>query len=211
MNLPRSFTRSMSELLGDSFDDLIRSYEKKPYSGLRVNTSKISCEDFERVAPFSLTRIPFVSNGYYIDDTDAWSKHPYYYAGLYYLQEPSAMLPADNLPVKRGDKVCDLCAAPGGKSTQLSTLCPSVLLSNDISFSRTIPLVKNLEMFGCGNFLVSCTQPDVLAQKFPASFDAILVDAPCSGEGMFRKDRGLISSYEKKRSERLSRCSVQYT
>lgn len=198
MNLPDSFTSSMKALLGSDYDRFIRSYEEKPCSGLRVNTSKISCEDFEKIAPFALKKIPFVTNGYYIDDTDAWSKHPYYYAGLYYLQEPSAMLPADNLPVKPGDKVCDLCAAPGGKSTQLSTLSPSVLLSNDISFSRTIPLVKNLEMFGCGNFLVSCTDPSILAVKFPSSFDAVLVDAPCSGEGMFRKDHGLISSYEKK-------------
>ena len=133
MDLPQNYKESMRILLKDEYDAFIRSYEDKPYSGIRINTSKISCEDFEKIAPYHIRKIPYISNGYYIDDTDGWSKHPYYYAGLYYIQEPSAMLPARILPVVSDDVVCDLCAAPGGKSTELTCLTDTLLLSNDIS------------------------------------------------------------------------------
>ncbi len=198
MELPGNFKTSMEELLGEGYEDFAASYDEKPLSGLRVNTSKISTEEFEKKAPFGITKIPLVPNGYYINDTDAWSKHPYYYAGLYYLQEPSAMLPACTLPVEGDDAVLDLCAAPGGKSTQLSLETQGLLVSNDISASRTAPLVRNLQIWGAGNCAVTCEDPQKLAAILPASFDRILVDAPCSGEGMFRRDRKLIASYASK-------------
>lgn len=197
----------MKDLLGSEYDDLIRSYEDTPLSGLRVNTCKINCEEFERIAPYGIQKIPFTDNGYYINDTDEWSKHPYYFAGLYYLQEPSAMLPGKSIPVDEGDYVLDLCAAPGGKSTQLICRNPSLLVSNDISHSRTIPLVKNLELFGNGQYCVTCLDPSELAQRLPLCFDRILVDAPCSGEGMFRKDIGLIRAYAKKGPDKY--CHIQ--
>ena len=195
MRLPERFTKSMTSLLKEESSEFFKSYEGSARSGLRVNTSKIDISRFENLAPYSIEKIPFTANGYYINDTDAWSKHPYYYAGLYYLQEPSAMLPASLLPVNEGDIVLDLCAAPGGKSTELLLRHPGLLISNDISHARTIPLVKNLEHWG-GDFAVTCMDPKDLAANFPECFDSILVDAPCSGEGMFRKDRSLISSYE---------------
>ena len=198
MQLPDSFTQSMRQLLGRDYDAFIGSYDKPPVCSLRINTSKISTEEFEGKAPFYINKIPFIPNGYYINDTDAWTKHPYYYAGLYYIQEASAMLPANTLPVSKDDAVLDLCAAPGGKSTQLACYDPKILISNDISFSRTIPLVKNLELFGAGNTAVTCESPEKLSTVYPEKFDKILVDAPCSGEGMFRKDKGLIGSYGKK-------------
>lgn len=198
MELPDCFKDSMKALLLSEYDEFIRSYDDSAYSGLRVNTSRISCKEFERIAPFYIEKIPFISNGYYINESDEWSKHPYYHAGLYYLQEPSAMLVAEAIPVKAGDTVLDLCAAPGGKSTEISIRDPGFLMSNDISFSRTIPLVKNLELFGRGNYCVTCCEPSELAARFSESFDKIIVDAPCSGEGMFRKDKSLIRSYEKK-------------
>lgn len=175
----------------------MESYNKTPFSGLRVNTSKISCDEFEKISPYHIEKIEYVPNGYYIDDADAWCKHPYYYAGLYYIQEPSAMLPASILNVKEGDIVCDLCAAPGGKSTELSCHNPGILVSNDISFSRTIPLVKNMELFGNNNYLICCEEPGKLSKIYRETFDKILVDAPCSGEGMFRKEPHLIDSYKK--------------
>ena len=205
MDLPQNYKESMRILLKDEYDAFIRSYEDKPYSGIRINTSKISCEDFEKIAPYHTRKIPYISNGYYIDDTDGWSKHPYYYAGLYYIQEPSAMLPARILPVVSDDIVCDLCAAPGGKSTELACLTDTLLLSNDISHSRAIPLVKNMEMFGRDDYMITCQSPEILADRFCQTFDKILVDAPCSGEGMFRKDRHLISSYENKGPEYYSK------
>lgn len=206
MELPVKYKETMKELLGGAYDDLISSYDKSAASSIRINTSKISAEDFKEIAPFPIEPVPFVSNGYYVDDTDAWSKHPYYYAGLYYIQEASAMLPAYLLPVNNDDTVCDLCAAPGGKSTELSVRA-GLLVANDISRSRTIPLVKNLEKNGCGNFLVTCEDPAKLSHIYAGRFDKVLVDAPCSGEGMFRKDPKLIAAYMQKGPEDY--CSTQ--
>ena len=198
MELPGRFLQSMNELLGAEYDSFLQTYDQSAVSSLRVNTSKITVSEFEKTAPFPISKIPFVPNGYYINDTDAWSKHPYYYAGLYYIQEASAMLPAVTLPVEAGDIVLDLCAAPGGKSTQLCLFDADILISNDISRSRTIPLVANLERFGRNNWCVTCESPEKLAAIYPETFDKILVDAPCSGEGMFRKDNKLIASYSEK-------------
>ncbi len=199
--LPESFISSMKDLLLSEFEDFCRTYEDKGYFGLRVNTRKISCDRFEAIAPFHVEKIPFISNGYYINEDDEWSKHPYYFAGLYYLQEPSAMLVAKMLPVGEEDLVLDLCAAPGGKSTAISSGNVGFLLSNDISFSRTMPLVKNLELFGGDNYCVTCTDPGTLAEIYPETFSRIIVDAPCSGEGMFRKDDSLIKAYMQKGPE----------
>ncbi len=195
MKLPDSFLRQMKDLCDNGYDDLIASFNEKPYSALRVNTTRMSCEEFEKKAPFSIGKIPYSSNGYYINDTDAWSKHPYYYAGVYYLQEPSAMLPACTIPIEKDDAVLDLCAAPGGKSTAITNYEPKVLISNDISPSRSIPLVYNLEHTGTFRHAVTVEDPQKLEGHFHGMFDKILVDAPCSGEGMFRKDRGLVASY----------------
>ena len=197
MELPVSYKESMRKLLGEEYDAFIATYDDKPRTALRVNTSRITCSGFEKAAPFPIEKIPYITNGYYIDDTDAWAKHPYYYAGLYYIQEPSAMLPASILPVKDGDIVCDLCAAPGGKSTELSCRVGPLgaVLANDISFKRCMPLVKNMELFGNGNYMISCEDPHKLSGIYRETFDCVLVDAPCSGEGMFRKDPGLIGQY----------------
>ena len=198
MELPEEFRSSMKRLLGKGYDAFCEALNAGPVASIRINTSKISNDEFEKIAPYPVTRIPFISNGYYINDADAWSGHPYYYAGLYYIQEASAMLPASVLNVQKGDIVLDLCAAPGGKSTELSISDASLLISNDISQTRTIPLVKNLERFGSTCYMVTCESPQKLSVIYPEIFDRILIDAPCSGEGMFRKDRSLIRSYREK-------------
>ncbi|MGN0374354.1 MAG: RsmF rRNA methyltransferase first C-terminal domain-containing protein [Butyrivibrio sp.] len=198
MQLPEKYLDNMKSLLGDEFDSYIQSFEKPRLYGLRVNTSKISVEDFMKISPFKLTPIPWIPNGFYYSEEDKPAKHPYYFAGLYYLQEPSAMTPAYVLPVNPNDRVLDLCAAPGGKSTELGAKLrgTGLLVSNDISASRAKALLKNIEVFGIGNVLVTCEYPEKLAGIFPEFFDKILVDAPCSGEGMFRKDNKLIKSWE---------------
>lgn len=199
MNLPLTFEEKMRDLLKGEFDEYIACYEEPRYYGLRVNTRKISVADFERICPFPIRPVPWISNGFYYDgETVSPAKHPYYYAGLYYLQEPSAMTPADRLPVKPGDKVLDLCAAPGGKATELGARLKGegLLVANDISSSRAKGLLKNIEVFGIGNVLVSCEEPGRLEQFFPEYFDKILIDAPCSGEGMFRKDRKMVRAWE---------------
>ena len=145
MELPVEFLDSMKELLKEEYDAYLESFKEQRVYGLRVNTSKISPEEFEAISPFPLTPIPWISNGYYYEGSDKPAKHPYYFAGLYYLQEPSAMTPANVLPIEEGDKVLDLCAAPGGKSTELAAKLngTGVLVSNDISNSRAKALLKN--------------------------------------------------------------------
>lgn len=198
MQLPDKYLDSMKELLKEEYEAYLESFEEPRLYGLRVNTAKISVEDFVKICPFDITPVPWIPNGFYYNgEVDKISKHPYYFAGLYYLQEPSAMTPAHVLPISEGDRVLDLCAAPGGKSTELGAKLKGtgLLVSNDISASRAKALLKNVEVFGIGNVLVTCEYPEKLEEKFTGFFDKILVDAPCSGEGMFRKDNKLIKSW----------------
>lgn len=199
MKLPLLFEEKMRELLKDEFSDYIACYEEPRYYGLRVNTGKISVSEFERICPFEIRPIPWVENGFYYDgDTVFPSKHPYYHAGLYYLQEPSAMTPASRLPVLPGERVLDLCAAPGGKATELGAKLgrDGVLAANDLSSSRAKGLLKNIEVFGIGNVIVLSEEPGRLKKHFLEYFDKILIDAPCSGEGMFRKDKKMAKAWE---------------
>ena len=199
MNLPKAFEEKMKLLLKEEFEDYIACYEEPRFYGLRVNTAKISVEEFRKICPFEIHPIPWIENGFYYDgDQIQPSKHPYYYAGLYYLQEPSAMTPANRLPVSPGERVLDVCAAPGGKATELGAKLAGdgVLVANDISNSRAKGLLKNLEVFGVKNMLVLSEEPGKLIDYFPEYFDKILIDAPCSGEGMFRKDKKMVKAWE---------------
>ncbi len=199
MELPVEFETKMEGLLGEEYPDYLDCFSRPRYYGLRVNTNKISVSDFLKICPFPLTPIPWIENGFYYDGDSVFpSRHPYYYAGLYYLQEPSAMTPADRLPVSPGDKVLDVCAAPGGKATALGAKLSGtgLLAANDISYSRSKGLLKNLELSGISNMLVTSEEPGKLADYFPAYFDKILIDAPCSGEGMFRKDARMIKAWQ---------------
>lgn len=199
MKLPALFEEKMQKLLQEEYTAYLQCFEEPRYYGLRVNTKKISAEEFQRIAPWPLMPIPWIPNGFYYDGEKVQpAKHPYYYAGLYYLQEPSAMTPASRLEVEPGDFVLDVCAAPGGKATELGAklLGRGLLVANDISYSRARGLLKNLELSGIGNVLVSSEEPGKLASYFPEFFDKILIDAPCSGEGMFRKERKMIRAWE---------------
>ena len=199
MRLPENFEKKMRDLLKEDFDNYIACYEEPRYYGLRVNTNKISVEEFKKICPFEIEPIPWIENGFYYDGEHVTpSKHPYYFAGLYYLQEPSAMTPANRLPVEPGDKVLDVCAAPGGKATELGAKLQGegVLAANDISNSRAKGLLKNIEVFGIGNVLVLSEEPGKMESYFTEYFDKILIDAPCSGEGMFRKDKKMVSAWE---------------
>lgn len=208
MNLPIAFIEKMEKLLGNEFDDYIKCYDEKRYYGLRVNTKKICVEEFQKICPFKIEPIPWIENGFYYDgDSVQAAKHPYYYAGLYYLQEPSAMTPANRLPIEPGDKVLDVCAAPGGKATELGAKLKGkgVLVANDISNSRAKGLLKNIEVFGIDNVLVLSEEPGKLESYFPEYFDKILIDAPCSGEGMFRKDKKMVKAWEEHGPEFFSK------
>ena len=208
MELPKAFIENMKCILGPELPEYLESYKKPRFTGLRINTSKLSVQEFEQINPFkSLRKVPWVSNGYYYTEEDAPTHHPYYYAGLYYIQEPSAMTPAAMLPVEEGERVLDLCAAPGGKATELAAKLnhTGLLVANDASASRTKALLKNLEVFGMPNILVASEMGDRLDSYFHAYFDKILIDAPCSGEGMFRKQPHMIPAWEKQGPEVFSR------
>ncbi len=216
--LPRDFICRMQEQLGREAEDFFACYDEAPRAGIRINSGKISADNAALRVPFAGERIPWVKNGYYTDRDAAASRHPYYYAGLYYIQEPSAMLPASRLPIMPGDKVLDLCAAPGGKTTELASRLngSGLLVANDASASRAKALVKNLTVWGTANICITAEQPRRLLETFGCFFDKILVDAPCSGEGMFRKDPALISSWKEKGPEayaplqkEILSCAVQ--
>ena len=200
MKLPETFEIKMKQLLGqEEFEQYLDSYELPKYQGIRINTLKVDLDIWKKINPFAtLKEVPWCHEGFYYQLEDKPSKHPYYYAGLYYIQEPSAMSPGAYLPVEEGDKVLDLCAAPGGKSTQVAAKLnhTGLLVANDISASRAKVLAKNLENFGVSNMIVTAEKPEKLATAWPGFFDKILIDAPCSGEGMFRKDESAIKSWE---------------
>ncbi len=197
--ISEEFLNRMKDLLGEEeYEAYLKSFEEERLYGLRINTLKITPEKFTNMTTLKLKSVSWIHNGFYYEGEERPAKDPYYYAGLYYLQEPSAMTPASLLPVVPGDKVLDLCAAPGGKSTELGAKLKGqgLLVSNDISNSRAKALLKNLELWGIENICVTSEEPKKLKETFGEFFDKILVDAPCSGEGMFRKDADMVKSYE---------------
>lgn len=211
-SLPDAYVKSMKELLGVEYGKYIASFAKPPFTAFRVNTGKITIEKWKEIAPLPTAEVPWTEKGFYYDAAkDTPSKHPYYYAGLYYIQEPSAMVPASILPVVPGDCVLDLCAAPGGKATELGAKLggKGLLVANDISVSRAMALAKNLQIAGVGNAVVTAEEPEKLSGIFEGFFDKILVDAPCSGEGMFRRERGMIKDWLKKGPEYYAKIQKQ--
>lgn len=205
--LPPLFLERMQRLLGVDYESFLRSYEFPRYTGIRVNTLKIDVETFQRISPFGLKPIPWCPTGFYVDPGEKPGKHPYYHAGLYYIQEPSAMAPVELLEVNPGERVLDLCAAPGGKSTQIATKLQGngLLVTNDISADRTKALAKNMELYGVRNAVVLNETPAKIAQAFPHFFDKVLIDAPCSGEGMFRKDEHMARQWE---THSTAKCTI---
>ena len=190
-------------MLGREYPAFLQSFENPFRNGIRVNTLKVDPEEFAQTLACGLKRVPWNPNGFYIEDKKKYSSHPLYHAGLYYIQEASAMLPAHLADVQPGEKVLDLCAAPGGKSTAVGAALKGqgLLVSNDISRSRAKALLHNIEAFGITNAAVISEYPDKLASHFPDFFDKILIDAPCSGEGMFHKDPAMVTAWTAKGPE----------
>ena len=160
-----------------------------PYRGIRVNTLKISPDAFREIAPFALAPAAWEPNGFLISEEKP-GKYFYHDAGLYYVQEPSAMCAVPLLGARPGERVLDLCAAPGGKGTQIAQAMEGkgLLVLNEKMPDRAKVLLQNVERMGVTNAVVTCAEPSELAARLPAFFDGILVDAPCSGEGMLRKE-----------------------
>lgn len=194
IQLPQDFMTRMQDMLGEAYPAFLRSYDEEKYQALRVNALKGTADDFLQRAPFfnclDAVAVPWEKHGYYYDSGEAPGRHPLHEAGVYYIQEPSAMAPAAYLEAKPGERVLDLCAAPGGKTTQTASYMQNegILVCNEIHPARAKILSENVERMGIRNALVTNETPQRLAEIFGEYFDRILVDAPCSGEGMFRKN-----------------------
>ncbi|MHA6483683.1 RsmB/NOP family class I SAM-dependent RNA methyltransferase [Paenibacillus sp. strain BS8-2] len=209
IELPIRFVDKMRDLLGDEFDAFMASYALPRAFGLRINPLKLTATEWGEISFLrdGLRPIPWTREGFYYAEDERPGKHPYYHAGMYYIQEPSAMLPAELLDVQPGHRVLDLCAAPGGKTTQLAGKLAGqgVLVTNDNAKERTKALAKNVELAGVRNAIVLNEEPAAIAKVFTHWFDRILIDAPCSGEGMFRKDDSMIGDWEK---HSVQKCSA---
>ena len=197
MNLPQAFLERMQTQLGSEYDNFLASYTDKPSYGLRINPLKGAPDTICPELPFVLSSVAWSPEGYHADPTEHPGRHPLHAAGVYYIQDPSAMSVISLLDPKPGEIVLDLCAAPGGKSTQIAGRLQGkgLLVSNEIIPGRAKVLSQNIERMGITNAVVCNEDPKNLAKHFPHFFDKIVVDAPCSGEGMFRKDDTAITEW----------------
>lgn len=216
--LPEKFLERMQNMLGEEYPAFLESLSGKRYRALRLNPLKTRIQEGKEKLPFTLSPVPWTKNGFYYEEEEQPGKHPYHEAGLYYIQEPSAMAPVPCLMEERTsaaaiperqeehvsaatiperqeepaspERVLDLCAAPGGKSTQIAEYMRGrgMLITNEIHPQRAKILSENIERMGISNAIVLNETPESLSKRFIAFFDRILVDAPCSGEGMFRKN-----------------------
>lgn len=197
MNLPAAFLTRMEKLLGAEYEEFIKSYEQERYYGLRRNPLKATGAEFERRMPFTLESVAWAKEGYYYQADEQPGRHILHEAGAYYIQEPSAMAVVEILDPQPGEYILDLCAAPGGKSTQIAGRMAGegLLVSNEIIPGRAKILSQNIERMGIRNCVVCNETPERMAAFFPNFFDRIVVDAPCSGEGMFRKDETAVTEW----------------
>lgn len=192
--LPELFLQRMKTQLGPEYEEFLKSLERPRAVALRMNPLKVSQVP---KLPFLGDPVPWEPMGYYYDPEARPGLHVYHEAGVYYLQEASAMAPVSLLDPKPGERVCDLCAAPGGKTSQIAgrMLGRGFLLCNEINPKRAKILSRNMERMGAANALVTNEHPASLASRFPGFFDRVLVDAPCSGEGMFRKEEAAVTDW----------------
>lgn len=199
--LPEEFKNRMKEILADEYDAFEKSYKNERYRALRVNPLKRNINGKSASEEYSEKNcrepVEWALNGYYYDEASRPGMHPLHEAGVYYIQEPSAMLPAELLDAKPGERILDLCAAPGGKSTQIAAHMQGqgLLISNEINPSRAKILSENIERMGIKNSIVISESPASLVNRFEGYFDRIMVDAPCSGEGMFRKNEEAVNEW----------------
>ncbi len=200
MNIPPVFAERMRYLLGPEADAFLASLDRPPTAGLRVNTLKLDPEAVRARLPWQLDPVPWCDDGFIISAEAQPGRHPYHAAGLYYLQEPSAMAPAQVLAPGADELILDLSAAPGGKATQIAALMgdTGLLVANEVEASRRPALAANLERWGVRSAVITGEWPQRLAERWGAIFDRVLVDAPCSGEGMFRKSEAAVAQWSEK-------------
>lgn len=196
--LPPAFLTRMKDMLGDEYGEFISAFNKEdPYVGMRINPLKKNSKEAVFAEIGEAEPVLWCENGYYTDKKTISGKHPYHVGGLVYFQEPSAMLTVEALPIREGDFVLDLCAAPGGKATQAAEKLggTGLLVANEIIPKRASILAENIQRMGIKNAIVTNESPEKLAEKYTDFFDKIIVDAPCSGEGMFKKEPQAITEW----------------
>lgn len=214
MNLPTEFEARMKRLLGSEYGAFYEALcTESAVKGLRVNRHKVDVETFAQNAPFALTPISYAEDGFIVSEEAQAGKHPYHHAGAYYMQDPGAMATVAAIPMafweQRGLRILDLCAAPGGKTTQLAARCSEnggAVLANEYNAARSRILAGNVERMGLSNVLVTNLDSKYLGEWYPAFFDLVVVDAPCSGEGMYRKNELAISEWS---LQNVAMCAVR--
>ena len=201
--LPQDFLVRIQTQLGDEYHAFLESLERPRAVALRFNPLKGAVHQMD----FVRQRVPWEPMGYYYDPESRPGLHPYHEAGVYYLQEASAMSAVALLDPQPGERVCDLCAAPGGKTTQIAGRMngEGFLLCNEIHPQRARILSRNIERMGVANALVTNETPKRLADKYEGYFDRVLIDAPCSGEGMFRKEEAAVTDWSQETVEMCAR------
>lgn len=207
--LPEKFIAQMKNILGGEYADYIRAMSAPPVRAIRINEKKASADAVLSVLPYDSEPIPYSQDGYFIsaNEDDRIGSHPLHHAGAFYVQEPSAMAPACMAPIKPDFLALDVCAAPGGKSSQLAErLTRGVLVSNEIMKDRAVTLLGNIERQGFDNVIVTNTDAKTLAGWFDSVFDLVLCDAPCSGEGMFRKNPDAVAEWSE---ENVEMCAAR--
>ena len=205
--LPEAFLERMKQQLGEEYPEFLQSLERPRAVALRYNPLKGDAPRMD----FAGENVPWEPMGFYYEPEARPGLHPYHEAGVYYLQEASAMAPVALLDPRPGEKVLDLCAAPGGKTTQIAgrMLGEGFLLCNEINPKRAKILARNIERMGVANALVTNEHPEHLAERFPGFFDRVLVDAPCSGEGMFRKEEAAVTDWSQETVEMCARRQAE--
>ena len=205
MELPLVFRQRMQKLLSEEYETFLSCYEKPPYQGVRLNSLKCGEETLRACLPFSISPSPFSPLSFY-GPGEKVGTLPAYHAGMFYSQEPSAASAVTVLDPRPGERVLDLCAAPGGKSSQIAALMlgEGLLWSNEIVRSRAKILLSNLERMGVQNAVVSSCHPQKLCESLTGYFDRVLVDAPCSGEGMFRREPNAVKEWS---PENVAACA----
>ncbi len=208
MSIPIDFENRMKEMLGDRWELFVDEFQKTPYRALRVNTIKCEVQKFKSIFEFLKESTPFCDTSFYLPENLKLGNHALHHAGAFYIQEPSACSVVEAADILSGDKVLDLCASPGGKSTQAATKIgvDGLLVSNEFVSSRVMPLVSNIERMGITNAVVTSMRPDELCKNFTEYFDKVIVDAPCSGEGMFRKESAAVENWS---IENVKMCAVR--
>lgn len=209
MNVNQVFLDRMKQILKNDYETFLKSLEQPIEKSVYVNENKISVEEFKSVVDFQLEQIPYEKAGFYVD-SEKKGRHPLHHAGAFYLQEPSAMFTVNAIKFKGDEKVLDMCAAPGGKTIQIANRIPNgVLVSNEIVKSRSEILFSNVERMGLKNVIISNESPEKIGDVYGNTFDVVLVDAPCSGEGMFRRGDEVLDQWYPELNEMCAKRQIE--